>query len=207
RFPIKIFQDMVELCNLYVNYSPQENDKILIVPDGDVSKVFVKELQTILKPKTVTCLNKKGTEEDISTLQTEIPKHSFILYTGHGNPLYWNYGDLETQFTESKVPIMSQHPHVCCWACATSCFSITKADCIGVSWIKKGAMTYWGASYTTRRSVNQKMAKEMLNTVLLNPTMSVGEVYFHVLGSSVSQQEEKERYHLFGDPTLPFFSK
>ncbi|KAA4769593.1 hypothetical protein F2841_20560 [Bacteroides fragilis] len=211
RFPVGESQDMANLCRLYVNYAPQRNDKILIVSDDDDTASFVAELQTILRGKQVTCLKKEGKLEDITTLTREILNHSFILYTGHGNPLYWNYGQLGTTddgsqfFTESKISPMPRHPHICCWACATSCFSI-KTDCIGVSFMKKGAMTYWGASYETRQSVNRLMAKKMLEVVLRNPTISVGEAYYQVLQCPKVRQQEKESYLLFGDPTLPFFS-
>lgn len=221
RIPFNNVNDISMVCDNFIGYMPKEWGNILLVADSSSigADNFVESMKRKLQIGTVATMkrsniDKGGDIEDIKRLEDNIINFGLIFYTGHANPLYWNYSFIPSAslnggvyFDKDKIPPLPLLPNILCFACGTSAFQIPKNECIGADFLRKGAVNYWGASYISYQSCNRAMMGRAIDCLNGNHAMTVGELQMEMMNYLISMKRgaDVKQYLLFGDPTLQMF--
>ena len=129
----------------------------------------------------------------------ELPQYEMVCYNGHGGSDTWNLKS-GIFYQDTDIPLLNKHPHILSWACNTC--NIVKANNLGVSFIKKGAISFLGACCKTFGEDNRKMNRTILQEYTSeNCPETLGELYFNTI-SKYAKSRESLKYMLLGDPTL-----
>ena len=132
-------------------------------------------------------------------ITTQLQQYSVICYNGHGGSNNWNLKS-NVYYKHTDIPDLNNHPHILSWACNTN--NISQNDNLGVSFIKKRAISFLGACCKTYGNDNRIMCQNILQEYInANCPETLGELYFNTL-STHTKSRESIKYMLLGDPTL-----
>lgn len=156
---------------------------------------------------TDCCTDTEGGAEVLERIQANTD--CFINYMGHGGSCEWTLKILDKnseyeieRIKSTNVPEMTfLSPHIISWACNTA--NIGSTGCLGSCFIKKGAVSFWGACAVTFGDENRRMASEFWKSYIAPQCpQHLGEIYLEIYKKFFDNTKGCKRYMLLGDPTL-----
>ena len=129
-----------------------------------------------------------------------------VTYSGHGSKYAW----LGPEFDQADISSLLQGqmtPFVISHACQTG--SIEEPECFGETWLRKGALAFWGASNNSFWGEDDVLQKEIYRAIYEEGYYNLGQMtadgllglYDHYGGSGRTEYYY-EVYHLLGDPSM-----
>lgn len=211
RFPTNNENEMKAFCSAVIRYESQ------YVPNQDHLLMIAATNLNIAKSKLITAHIKKakiGFSEMYTDQNSKMEiinqihsnANSFINFMGHGSRDVWVLKVLQGAGTYEyiqydDIPTFTPQPvHILSWACNTA--NLEMNDCLGITFLKKGALSFWGSCGVTWGEDNRNMADKFWHIYISdNRPQHLGEIYLKVY-KQCTKLEGWERYMLLGDPSL-----
>lgn len=153
---------------------------------------------------------------NIPELVRQMENKQIIQYFGHGNKPYWQFTPVDAtmsaescRFRYDSVAVIPP-AHILAWSCLTAIFNFDATDSMAESFMKKGALSYWGCANVSERLFSDK-ASRLFSAIISrhrSKRRSIGMLYLEVLyqiwTTETNDKIKKQCYaYVFhGDPTL-----
>lgn len=204
RLPGNNEVEIKAMCDNIIAYESQKINhaaSFLEIATTQPNHNFMAQLINNLNISRKTLLNNIGrTSAELKSMMiNELQQYEMFCYNGHGGSDNWNLKS-NTFYQDTDIPLLNKYPHILSWACNTC--NIADANNLGVSFIKKGAISFLGACCKTYGCDNRKMCRNILQEYTSkNCPETLGELYFNTL-SKYKESRESLKYMLLGDPTI-----
>lgn len=214
RFPANDENQIKNMCATAISYEKRpisylDSVTMIAATKGNIQKAkdISVELKVQMQMASVTeyYTDTKGRDEIISHINTNTD--SFINYMGHGASDSWclkvSPSLIFEILTSDDIPkFVNRYPHILSWACNTA--DIGNIECLGTQFLKKGAVSFWGACGITWGNENRQMAGDFWNTYknATNCPEHIGEIYLALYKRYSATCKGCLRYMLLGDPTI-----
>lgn len=212
RFPANDENQIKNMCKVAISYESQQIsylDSVMMIGATNKNIIEAQYISANIKSKisSVTeCYTNSIGRYDIIE-QIEANSHCFINYMGHGSSDKWSLRSLPSSafehITFDDIPeLVFRSPHILSWACNTA--DIGNIHCFGNQFLKKGAVSFWGACGITYGNSNRVMARYLWNQYTDNTKCPnhIGELYLALYQEYLDIYKGCRRYMLLGDPTL-----
>lgn len=213
RFPAMDENQIDNMCKAAISYESSRNfnygDSLMAIAATAPNISAAKKLVTLLRPSIRTLSEFYTDRNSIDEIIVRINANAdeFINYMGHGESAAWQMRkfpslDKFDYFTYDDIPEFKlKQPHVLSWACNTA--DISNIKCLGSKFLKKGAVSFWGACAITWGGENRNMANTFwTNYIAANCPSHIGELYLGIYKKYYKTTRGCKRYMLLGDPTL-----
>lgn len=212
RFPANDERQIKNMCTTAMVYEEHQIsylDNVMLVaatnPNINKAKTLSKNLKKQIASVTECYTNTEGRNEIIDHLKASIS--CFINYMGHGASDKWCLRVLPTpefeHITYDDIPeFICRYPHILSWACNTA--DIGNMKSLGSQFLKKGAVSFWGACGITWGGENRQMVDDFWSIYSDENKCPnhIGEIYLILYKRYFNSYKGCQRYMLLGDPTL-----
>lgn len=212
RFPANDENQIKNMCATAISYEERpisylDSVTMIAATNGNIQKAQSISVGLKTKMRSINeCYTDTVGQLDIINF-IKANTDCFINYMGHGSSDGWSLRVLPSskfeKITSDDIPeFVFRYPNVLSWACNTA--DIGNIKCLGTQFLKKGAVSFWGACGITWGNENRQMAECFWNiyTDTTNCPEHIGEIYLTIYKRYSNTYRGCLRYMLLGDPTL-----
>lgn len=215
RLPFSKPNELECYLNLVISNSECALDNTLLITGSKAYKERADYIKTKM-PSSCQVDIFPYTAFNISELVRQMENKQMIQYFGHGNKSYWRFTPTneemsitDCQFNQDSVDTMPP-AHILAWSCLTAIFNFGATDSMAESFMKKGALSYWGCANQSLPSFSDRASRLFSEVIFRHRSKkrSIGMLYLEVLYQIwTTEKSEKIRkqcyfYVFHGDPTL-----